>query len=127
MRYLIDTNVFLEILLTQEKRGICKKFLNENIGNLCISDFSLHSIGVILFRNGKEGIFRKFASDILSNIEVLTMPIESYKDLEETKNSFGLDFDDAYQYGIAKSYALEIVTFDKDFQSVKRDVKVLFL
>ena len=47
--YLIDTNIFLEVLLTQEKKETCKKFLDENIKNLYISDFSLHSIGVILF------------------------------------------------------------------------------
>ena len=51
--YLIDTNVFPEVLLAQEKRELCKNFLNANIGSLYISDFSLHSIGVILFRNGE--------------------------------------------------------------------------
>ena len=29
--HLVDTNVFLEILLEQEKRETCKRFLNENI------------------------------------------------------------------------------------------------
>ena len=47
--YLIDTNVFLEVLLAQEKKQICKDFLKVNIEKLNISDFSLHSIGVILF------------------------------------------------------------------------------
>jgi predicted nucleic acid-binding protein len=50
MMFLVDTNIFLEILLTQDKKAICKKFLDKNIGNLHITDFSLHSIGVILFR-----------------------------------------------------------------------------
>jgi predicted nucleic acid-binding protein len=54
--YLVDTNVFLEILLTQEKQDACRKFLETNVGSLFISDFSLHSIGVILFRNNKEEI-----------------------------------------------------------------------
>jgi len=58
--FLVDTNVFLEILLKQHKREDCKKFLNNNIENLKITDFSLHSIGVILFRYGKEVIFQKF-------------------------------------------------------------------
>ncbi len=44
---LIDTNIFLEILLDQEKKNICKEFLNYNIDHLFLSDFSLHSIGVI--------------------------------------------------------------------------------
>jgi len=50
--FLIDTNIFLEILLEQEKKEDCKKFLNDHIGNLHITDFSLHSIGVILFKQG---------------------------------------------------------------------------
>lgn len=42
--FLIDTNIFLEILLAQNKKEICKDFLNFNIGKLYITDFSLHSI-----------------------------------------------------------------------------------
>jgi len=56
--FLVDTNVFLEILLMQDKNESCKKFLDNNIGNLNLTDFSLYSIGVILFRYGKEDIFR---------------------------------------------------------------------
>lgn len=44
--FLVDTNIFLEILLGQDKKEDCKKFLNNNIENLNITDFSLHSIGV---------------------------------------------------------------------------------
>jgi len=72
--YLVDTNIFLEILLEQEKKEKCKKFLNENIESLCISDFSLHSIGVILFRNNKEEVFKNFVDDIIPNIEIVTLP-----------------------------------------------------
>lgn len=46
--FLVDTNIFLEILPGQEKKTICKEFLDDNAGNLNISDFSLHSLGVIL-------------------------------------------------------------------------------
>ena len=31
--YLIDTNIFLEVLLSQEKKDICKKTLVANVGN----------------------------------------------------------------------------------------------
>jgi predicted nucleic acid-binding protein len=34
--YLIDANVFLEILLTQERGKECKRFLDAAIGNLYI-------------------------------------------------------------------------------------------
>jgi len=60
MMFLVDTNVFLEIVLRQDKKEDCKRFLDNNIGNLNITDFSLHSLGVIFFRYGKEEIFQKF-------------------------------------------------------------------
>src|SRR3990167_4086300 len=96
--YLVDTNVFLEVLLNQEKRGVCKDFLNSNIENLYITDFSLHSTGVILFRNNKEDIFQKFINDIIAHIKIITLKEDSYKDLVEIRRFFKLDFDDAYQY-----------------------------
>ena len=55
--FLVDTNIFLEILLGQRKKEEAKKFLSENIGRLYITDFSLHSIGVILFKLKKPKVF----------------------------------------------------------------------
>ncbi|MCP4622101.1 MAG: PIN domain-containing protein, partial [bacterium] len=93
--YLIDTNIFLEILLSQKKKDICKEFIVLNIGNIYISDFSFRSIGVILFRNNKEIIFNRFVKDIIGKIKILTLPEELYPDLSTVKEKFGLDFDDA--------------------------------
>jgi len=125
--YLIDTNIFLEILLTQEKHETCKSFLDSNTGNLYISDFSLHSIGVILFRNNKENIFQKFADDVIAKIKVISLSKESYKDLPGIKKNLKLDFDDTYQYKVVKDHDLEIVTMDSDFEKVKHEIKVMFL
>ncbi len=124
--YLIDTNVFLEVLLTQEKIEKCKKFLDDNIGNLYISDFSLHSIGVILFRNKKEYVFQKFINDIFPNVEIVTLSKWSYDGMVESKRKSGLDFDDAYQYKIAKEHDLKVVTMDTDFEDIT-DINVIFL
>jgi predicted nucleic acid-binding protein len=125
--HVLDTNIFLEILLTQEKREICKRFLDANVGNLHISDFSLHSIGVILFRNNKEGIFKKFVEDVIPKVKIIGLSKESYKDLPEIKKKFDLDFDDAYQYKVVKDHNLEIVTMDNDFEKVEHEIKVMFL
>ncbi len=124
--YLVDTNVFLEVLLTQKKRESCKKFLEKNIGNLYVSDFSLHSIGVILFRNDKEKIFQIFANDVLPNVKIITLSKISYEDLAVIKKKLGLDFDDAYQYKVAKEHDLKIVTLDTDFEKIT-DLSVVFL
>ena len=94
--YLIDTNIFLEILLKQRKEKDCKKFLNDNIGYLNMSDFSLHSIGVILFKYEKENIFEKFIQDVLPNVNLLSLPADLYSKVVSVKRNFGLDFDDSY-------------------------------
>jgi len=124
--FLVDTNVFLEILLTQDKKEICKKFLDKNIGNLHITDFSMHSIGVILFRYHKEIIFQKFVEDVLPNTELLSLPMELYGEVVNAKKKLNLDFDDAYQYSVAKYRGLKVVTMDSDFKRIK-DVDILFL
>jgi len=124
--FLVDTNIFLEILLKQAKKENCKKFLRENIGNLNITDFSLHSIGVILFRYDKEDIFQKFVEDVMPNVKLLSLPTELYVDVINASKSLNLDFDDAYQYSTAKYCGLKVTTMDKDFDRI-RDVDVLFL
>jgi len=124
--FLVDTNVFLEILLRQDKKEDCKRFLDSNIGGLNITDFSLHSIGVTLFRYGKEEIFQKFVEDVLPNTKLLSLPIGMYREVVNVRKSQNLDFDDAYQYNIAKHYGLKVVTMDKDFEKVK-DVEILIL
>jgi len=126
MTYLADTNIFLEILLDQEKRTSCQKFLQTNIGEISLSDFSLHSIGVILFRVGREDLFADFVSDVLPLINVLSLPAELIFQTIEARKAFNFDFDDAYQYGLAKHYGLKIATMDKDFGRLDPS-EVLFL
>lgn len=124
--YLLDTNIFLEILLKQDKSEKCKTFLNDNIGLLNISDFSLHSIGVILFRQNQDSVFLSFITDTLPNINIVGLPKKSYIDLANIRQIQNLDFDDSYQYLICKSYSFELVTMDTDFQKIK-GVSVKFL
>ena len=124
--FLVDTNIFLEILLGQEKKTICKEFLDNNAGNLNISDFSLHSLGVILFRYDKEEVFRHFIEDVFPKIAVLSLPGDSYLNVIRSKEILKLDFDDSYQYGLAKHYGLTIITLDKDFEKIQ-DINVRFL
>ncbi|HAG09464.1 MAG TPA: VapC toxin family PIN domain ribonuclease, partial [Desulfotomaculum sp.] len=88
--FLVDTNVFLEILLRQDGKESCKKFLDNNIGNLNITDFSLHSIGVILFKYGKEDIFQKFIEDALPTTRLLSLPMELYREVVTVRKSLNL-------------------------------------
>ncbi len=43
------------------------------------------------------------------------------------KKKSGLDFDDAYQYQVAKDRDLKIVTMDKDFKKVGKKADILYI
>jgi predicted nucleic acid-binding protein len=59
--YLVDTNIWLERLLDQERSAEVARFLVlVPTDQLCMSDFSLHSIGVILHRLGRSSVLLDF-------------------------------------------------------------------
>src|SRR5437868_5766816 len=101
MRLLVDTNIFLEVLLTQARSDEAKELLGKNnTHDLFISDFSLHSIGLILFHHKQADTFRDFLSDMIIGagaMVALLQPDEMCVVGDHAAN-FNLDFDDAYQY-----------------------------
>ncbi|WP_297466377.1 PIN domain-containing protein [Thermococcus sp.] len=117
--YLIDTNIFLEILLGQEKKETAKQFLSSHQGELFITDFTLHSVGVVLFRLKRPEVFLEFIQDVLPNVEVIALPESEYERVVEFHLKYGLDFDDAYQCAVALSKGLTIVTMDEDFRRLR--------
>ncbi len=122
MKLLIDTNIFLEIILGQDKSEEAKALLEKaEVHNFFISDYSLHSIGTILFRQKKNPVFRQFLDDMVvtAGVVVISLSVEDMSLVIETANKFKLDFDDAYQYAVAKKHTLKIVSFDSDFDRVE--------
>jgi uncharacterized protein len=127
MPYLLDTNIFLEILLNQEKKEKSKDFINTNFNQLFASDFSIHSVGIILIKQKRFKIFEEFLNDIVSNVTILSLPKEKYSDLNKIAEKYNLDFDDSYQTTLAQEFELAIVTMDNDFTKVKSFITVVFL
>lgn len=121
--FLIDTNIFLEALLEQERTTEVTYFLKTiDLNNSFISDFSLHSIGVILFRLKKSELFDTFIRDLIHNgMGILTLKVDELLRLNAIIKKYNLDFDDAYQYVCVQNYKLELVSFDKDFD--KTDIQ----
>ena len=123
MRLLIDTNVFLEIILEQEKADEAEALLAKAADHdLFISDYSLHSIGLLLFRRKQHDVFQTFLRDIAINAGV-TMVSLSPDDMGATVDvatKYDLDFDDSYQYVAAQKYNLTLVSFDSDFDRTER-------
>lgn len=124
--YLIDTNVWLEVLLDQEKSEEAKRFLKIIPSQkLFITDFSLHSIAIILVRLKEAKVLEKFIQDLFINGDVflIGLPPEDIYDVISVIQKFNLDFDDAYQYIAAEKYGLTIVSFDSDFDKTHRGRK----
>ncbi|MDI6886052.1 MAG: PIN domain-containing protein [archaeon] len=125
MQYLIDTNVFLEGLLEQERVSQVRT-LFQRLGSvqLALTDFSLHSIGVILFGLGKARLFTLFLDNIIvDGVRIHSLGIDDLRELDTVAKTFTLDFDDAYQYVVAEKYNLQIVSFDTDFDRTERGRK----
>jgi predicted nucleic acid-binding protein len=121
--YLVDTNIWLERLLGQDRSDEVGEFLNR-IGShqLFISDFSFHSLCIILTRLKRGQSAIDFVEDSFVNGQVglVTLPPEDIETLVEVMKRYDLDFDDAYQYVIAESRSLHLVSFDDDFRRTVR-------
>jgi hypothetical protein len=116
--YLVDTNVWLEPLLQQERAEEAVQFLTQTpTENLFITDFSFYSIGILLTRRNRPNILLDFVQDVFTNGAVVLLRLEPQEmpNLVAAINQFNLDFDDAYQYVTAQRNNLVIVSFDNDF------------
>lgn len=121
--FLLDTNIFLEILMEQERAEAAKDlFTRISPSRLFITDFSLHSLGVLLFRRNQHQVYERFVDDALLNtgIAVLRLSAEDIPTVVAVAQRFQLDFDDAYQYVAAENHGLQIVSFDADFDRTER-------
>ena len=123
--YLVDTNIFLEALLRQERTAEVQSFLQSvDLNTIFITDFSSYSIGIALFRLKNFTLFTRFVEDmIVDGIRILSLTLEDLKTLNQPIQKFNLDFDDAYQYTVAGRYNLQLISFDQDFDQTDRERK----
>jgi predicted nucleic acid-binding protein len=118
--FLIDTNIFLELMLNQEKSEEAQNFFQVVSSNYwTISDFSLHSIGVILHRYKEDESFLEFLHYLYQNQNITPIQLDYFglQNAVEIMKNTNLDFDDAYQTTICKLFDLQLITFDKDFKN----------
>ena len=126
MRNLIDTNVLLEIILNQPRAEECKSLLSTNAENdFSLTDFSLHSIGLSLFRQKRQDAFSVFLKDMFveAGLNIVALSEEDMDLVVQHSRKFNLDFDDAYQYVTPERHDLVIVSFDRDFDHTERGRK----
>ncbi len=127
MRLFIDTNIFLEIILEQEKAENAKALLLKTEDHeFFISDFSLHSMGLLLFYRKQHSVFQQFLKDMIidGGIIITSLVVDDMESVVNVSQKYKLDFDDAYQYVIAEKYGLTIISFDSDFDRTERGRKI---
>lgn len=123
LKYLVDTNVWLELLLEQEQAASVRNFFQAVEGNnLALTEFSLYSIAIVLTKLKKDNIFREFILDTIedSGVTKVRLENEDLLHLIEIRQNTNLDFDDAYQYTAAEKHNLTLVSFDSDFDVTVR-------
>ncbi len=116
--YLLDTNIWLELLLNQEKAKEVEQFLDFiKDSDIYISSFSLYSICIYLCRIDKFDTLKSFVNDLSeNNVEIINTNLLEIHSIIEIEKSYNLDFDDALQYYVSTSNKLTLISYDKDFE-----------
>ncbi len=121
---LVDTNIFLELFLGQEKAEECEKLLQKiSKGELeaVVSKFTIYAIEAVL---NESGLILAFLRNVQGSLglNVYETSIEDEMAASMLMGKTSLDFDDTLQYYLAKKLGVEaIVSYDKHFD--KADVK----
>ncbi len=118
--YLIDTNIWLEHLLDQERSKEVGSFLAQTQAkDIWLTDFTFHSIAIILTRYGLFSSLADFTRDVVLDGGVILVRLvpENMERVIARMQESGLDFDDAYQYVAAETHGLNLVSFDKHFDA----------
>ena len=126
MTFLLDSNIWLELLFDQERAEEVRRFLETTpMAQIAISEFSVYSIGIALARNRLEDAFVQFISDTLEGtaLDRIRLDTTDLKEIMNVRKRFRLDFDDAYQYVAAEKHNLTLVSFDTDFDRTDRGRK----
>ncbi len=124
--YLIDTNIWLERLLSQTKaEEVGHLFSTISSEHLFMTDFTFHSIGIVMSRLKHNEALLRFVQDAFIDgaVSLIHLEPEDTQPIIHLIENFNLDFDDAYQYRAAEKYDLTLVSFDGDFDRTPRGRK----
>jgi len=125
VKYFVDANIFLEVELGQQKADICEEALRRfQRGELegLVSDFTMDTV-VIVMENyeRKWDEIRGFLSGFLGyrGLRICFSGLPDRIRATDHMRDFGLDFDDALTLQtMMENGAAEIVSYDRDFDSV---------
>jgi hypothetical protein len=125
--YLVDTNIWLERLLDQDRSEEVGEFLQRVADDrLYLTDFTLHSIGIILLKLEEAETLSRFVQDVLidGGVRLVGLQPDDMTSIIDAARKYRLDFDDAYQYANSAKFNFQIVSFDTDFDRTDRGKKL---
>ena len=132
--FLIDTNIFLEFLLEQERTKECialMRLIERGSRTAYVTSFTLHGIEVILDRLKKTRELERFLDRVVNAKGLTVYPTspEEEKAAIGFEKKFSLDFDDALHYYVARTLDLTLISFDRDFDrtDIKREESAAIL
>jgi len=122
---IIDTNIFLEVLLEQEKCEQCSIFLIDFAeGNKTgfITTFSIDSIVISMLNNNRdEEKIKIFLSSLLKyrGLKFYQIKVQDRVNALGLMKKYGLDYEDAIMMQSAISTnSKEIISFDRHFDKI---------
>lgn len=121
---LIDTNIFLELLLGQERADECEKFLeriSEGELEAVATKFSVHAIEAIL---NDSKLILAFLRNLRNSIglDIYETSMDDEIAASMLMKELKLDFDGSLQYYVAKKLGVKaIISYDKHFD--KTDIQ----
>ena len=121
MTITLDTSIFVEVILGQEKAEESQSLLNlvaTGGVNAVVSHFSIHAIGAIIRSQAKLSEFLK-AVELSTGLTVYDTTLTDEQTIAILSAKIKLDLDDSVQYFVAKrTNSTSIVSFDRHFDGL---------
>jgi uncharacterized protein len=120
--YLVDTNIWLERLLDQDRSEEVGDFLQRVSNDRLFSPTSRCTPSGHSAELGEAQTFSRFVQDLLIDgaVRLVGLQPDDMTSIVDTAGKYQLDFDDAYQYAASGKFNFQIVSFDSDFDRTDR-------
>jgi predicted nucleic acid-binding protein len=118
---LLDTNIFLELLLGQKRATECENLLeliSKGQTEATVTHFAVHAVEAAL---GDESSLATFLRNLEHSVGLYIYETNLSEEMAAALMSekIGLDFDDTLQYFVAKKLGVDaVVSFDEHFDKV---------
>jgi predicted nucleic acid-binding protein len=97
----------LEVMLEQSQADTVRALLvRSDAHEFFLSDYALHSIGLLLCRRKLHQAFRQFLSDMIrqAGTRVVSLAVDELEQVAEISQRYELDVDDADQYVVSERH-----------------------